>query len=129
MLRINSKIIYDDEARDMTLGRRLARYLSRYNWYNPASTMQPVERITATDGGTHVKLVSPPDLDVAWEFFEHQMLPRRLAKNDSTKEVEDVNYERVEPGEFESQSKLYPVWKTPLRDMGDFGLGVGTSFS
>ena len=102
----------------MTLGRRLARYLSRYSWYDASSKLESVDRMVGEDD---VSSVSPPTLDLAWEFFEHQMLPRRLEKDDSFRAGPDVSYERVEPGEIDERSKLYPIWKTPLRDMGDFG--------
>ena len=122
MLKINSQKIYEDDPRDMTVGRRLSRYLSsKFTWYNVASKLEPVDRVIAGSEGVQVKRVSPPNLDLAWEFFEHQMLPRRLATDNSFRAIPDISYERVEPGEMQERSKLYPIWNTPLRDMGDFG--------
>ena len=122
--------IYDDHPRDMTYGRRLALYLSRYGWYNSALNLEIVDRFTFGDDTTDVVSVSPPNLDVAWEFFEHQMLPRRIAKTEDSikKEGNNLSYRRVEPGEQEDVSKLYPIWNTPFTDLGDFGHGVGRSF-
>ena len=128
MLSINSEAIYDDKPSDMTLGRRLALYLSQYSWYNVASKLEYVERITITDNGTDVISVRPPNLVVGWEFFEHQMLPRSIAKmgDNYKKNEKNVSYQRVEPGHENENSKLYPIWNTPLRDLGGFGLGGGT---
>ena len=100
---------YQDDPSDMTWGRRIARHLSRFRWYSPRS-------------GTNN---SPPSLDAAWAYFEHVTLPRRFVSSTST--GHDV-IRKAEVGEAEKPTRLYSVWGTPEKDLGDFGLGVGTWF-
>ena len=142
--RINSESIYSDEKQDQTLGRRIATYLSDYKWYNKSIVLEEVEKVTASspqtatekeEEGTSgievaledvVSVEKPPSLNVAWEYFEHIILPRRLADGSSTTKVLNAKYQRAEPGDMDVKTKLYPVWDTPVDDMGDFGIGVGT---
>ena len=102
-------------------------YLSKYSWYNPALNLYPVERITIADDATHVSTVSPPNLGAAWEYFEHNVLPRStVVREDRHNKAKGIKYQRVEPGVVGDGTKLYPVWNTPLTDLSNFGLGVGT---
>jgi len=118
---------YNDDISEMTYSRRLARYLSKYDWYNPSKNVK----------GFHA-----PNLDVAWEYFEHSKLPRHfiaessLATNDQTtsqksfhrrRNVKDI-LQRAEYGEEEEKTLLYSVLKTPETELGDFGIGVGIYF-
>ena len=133
--KINTEPIYQDEVKDKTIGNKIATYLSDFKWYNPSIALEEVEQITAGDaipsseeeGGpeTNVTLCDPPSLTAAWEYFEHLILPRRLADGASRTKVMNAKYQRAEPG-AKKATKLYPVWDTPLDDMGDFGIGVGT---
>ena len=128
--KINSTIVFDDPPEDQTLSRRIATYLSDFQWYNPSIKLEDIDQVTAATQDEEgkedtVTKVSPPSLKVAWEYFEHQILPRRLADGSSSVNVNSAKYSRAEPGTQEVKTKLYPVWDTPLDDMGDFGIGVG----
>lgn len=102
---------YKDELNDMTWGRRLARNLSKYQWYNPHQARD--------------KSPNAPSLDKAWAYFEHVTLPRHFKPNMRSR---DVN-RRAEAGENEEQTQLYSVFGTTVEDLGDFGVGVGTDKS
>lgn len=95
---------YQDSVQNMTWGRRLARFLSKYHWYNP-----------------HVHNEDAPSLDTAWAYFEHVTLARHFKPTD---DAVDVN-RKAEAGEDEGETQLYSVFTTPERDLGDFGVGVG----
>jgi hypothetical protein len=43
-------------------------------------------------------------------------------------EEEDGSKRKLEAGEFDPKSKLYPL-TTPIRDMSDFGVGIGMYFT
>uniref|UniRef100_A0A7S3QJ10 CSC1/OSCA1-like cytosolic domain-containing protein n=1 Tax=Chaetoceros debilis TaxID=122233 RepID=A0A7S3QJ10_9STRA len=116
---------YNDELSDMTIGRRWARSLSSpsgccciSDCYNPSHREQDEEEDTSK---------SEPSLDKAWEYFEHQTLPRCLAGGLSDSIL--GKYDRAEIGEHTKKTMLYPVWSTPMEDMADFGIGVGLYFS
>ena len=98
---------YQDNVKDMTFGRRVARYLSQYEWYNPRQQR-----------GHHP---DAPSIDRAWEFFEHVTLPRHFKPDERSI---DVN-RKAEVGESEAPTTLYSVLGTPEADLGDFGIGVG----
>ena len=97
-----------------------------------------------------------PNLDMAWTYFEHVTLPRyvissgrerssgtQVIKSHATKSnnfggkvnkyivgsAEHQSLKRAEPGEAEKPTRLYPIWHTPLSQMGDFGIGVGLYFT
>jgi hypothetical protein len=114
--------IYDTKSSEMTIGRRVARFLSRYNWYNPHLS---THADTDASDATTIKL-PPPSLDAAWEYFEYINLPRYLVDGDDTK---GKNLVRAEPGEREKQTRLYPFCGTNDEDMSDFGIGVGLYFN
>lgn len=101
---------YKDDPSDMTWGRRLAHFLSQFRWYyNP----------TEDDGG--------PSLDAAWAYFEHITLARYIVPTSRgrTSVTRDA-IKKAESGETEKPTRLYSVWGTPEKDLGDFGLGIGT---
>ena len=109
--------IYNDSPEEITYSRRIARYLSKYNWYFPAKAYNRVQAESTEDGPEEAVL------DVAWEYFEHIGLPRCFKEMGNAK-----TFDRAEPGEFEEPTMLYPLWKTPIIDMGDFGIGIGLYF-
>jgi len=113
--------IFNDDPKDITLGRHVARYLSKYNWYSPerggGDDEDFVEEVTSIDNQV-------PKLDEAWANFEHIGLPRAFI----TRNTDLGTYDRAEPGE-KHPTKLYPVWGTSIKDMGDFGVGVGLYFT
>ena len=53
----------DEKSGTITMGRVVARYLSRFSWYYPDNTDTKGDNIDTP-------------LDKAWAFFEHQGLPR-----------------------------------------------------
>jgi len=135
---------------EKTFGRRLAQRLSSSSClgklYDPSRNIEPTVVISAgsnlslnvTDeerlGVEDHEILLPPQLDKAWQFFEHYALPRFFveAKQDSVINAapnQKQRYCRAEPGEAEHPTRLYPIWRTPLEDMADFGIGVGMYFS
>ena len=65
----------DDDPADMTLSRRIALYLSEYNWYFPKKENDE----------------NAPDLAAAWAFFEHVTLPRYFVRTeDEEKKTRDI---------------------------------------
>ena len=82
-------------------------------------------------------------LEKAWAFFEHNTLPRykfkqkpndwkrpnffRRIKNKLSKANKQLD--KADPSEKYHPTKLYSPWFTPLKQMGDFGIGVGLYFS
>jgi len=113
--------LYNDDPDGMTRARRIARYLSQYNWYLPKPPQQPdISNLEGVPSGD----IKKPNLDMAWEYFEHIGLPRCFMEKD-----DKGRHNRAEPGEIDKITMLYPVWSTPLVDMGDFGIGVGLYFT
>ena len=123
--------LYDDKSSRMTNGRRIARFLAPYGWYNP--------QVKEDDG---IENMEKPSLDAAWEYFEHIVLPRCFAGkdigngigeedglNEVKKQVEGKNLVRAEQGENRWPTKLYPILGTNDEDMSDFGIGVGLYFN
>ena len=103
-------IMYNDEPQNITMGRRLARWLSRYSWYNPHTR--------------HVR-ANRPSLDVAWAYFEHFTLARHFLSGEP--HAKDF-LRKAEPGEHDQPTRLYPVLGTREADLADFGVGVGVYF-
>lgn len=104
-------IPFNDAPKDMTKGRRIARFLSRCGCY-----------FKQREGG--------PSLDAAWAYFEHYSLPRHLLLDKEFTRVSiggRTNIKRAEGGELKPTS-LYSVWSTPEREMGDFGISIGVYF-
>ena len=113
---LSTKKLYTDPKNTMTLGRRFANLFYDYGCYNPSSKVDRTEE----------NQDSLPSLDKAWEYFEHFVLPRCLVPSP---EDEGKGYDRADIGEYKKPTMLYPIWSTPLRDMGDFGVGVGLYFN
>lgn len=123
----STKNFYTDDPKLMTFGRRFARLFSNSGCYNPSSKLERDEE----------KKDRAPNLDKGWEYFEHHILPRCLIP--IPKDSKDTGYDaatktggiftRADVGEHEKDTMLYPLWGTPLKDMGDFGVGVGLYFS
>eukprot|EP00586_Coscinodiscus_wailesii_P003443 CAMPEP_0172485718 /NCGR_PEP_ID=MMETSP1066-20121228/13867_1 /TAXON_ID=671091 /ORGANISM="Coscinodiscus wailesii, Strain CCMP2513" /LENGTH=987 /DNA_ID=CAMNT_0013251149 /DNA_START=47 /DNA_END=3010 /DNA_ORIENTATION=- len=115
----------DDDPADMTLSRRIALYLSEFNWYFPKKENDE----------------NAPDLAVAWAFFEHVTLPRyfvrseddeinsRAVEKDKARRMFFDEFEKAPAGEYEAQTSLYPFFRTPEDQMADFGIGVGLYFN
>jgi len=121
----STKKFYHDDPRYMTFGRRIARLFANLGCYNPSSKLERDED----------QKDRAPSLDKGWEYFEHIILPRCLIPTDSkdsdsaTSETKAGIFTRADIGEHEKDTMLYPLWGTPLRDMADFGVGVGLYFS
>lgn len=121
----NTKSRYNDKLADMTIGRRISRQLYALNaFYDPNEDVEAMKKRKAR-----------PNIDKAWEYFEHNVLPRCLVQgNKSTRDLAaakgiEAKYDKAEVGEFEKPTMLYPVWDTPIDDMADFGIGVALYFS
>lgn len=97
---------YQDEPNQMTNSRLLARFLSRYRWYFPSREVE---------GG--------PSLDAAWAHYEHVTLARCFTDDDPREFV------RAPPGEQERPTELYPLHRTPIKELMDFGISVRMYFS
>jgi len=65
-----------------------------------------------------------PSIDKAWDYFEHVVLPRYFVHRHQGND----KFQKAEPGESVEDTKLYPVWGTPEKELGDFGIGVGVYF-
>ena len=109
---------YCDPKERMTLGRRFALFFANNGCYNPSSKLERDEE----------KKQQAPSLDKAWEYFEHHVLPRCLVADDKFHRG-GGNYTRAEIGQSDKDTMLYPIWKTPIHDMADFGVGVALYFS
>ena len=101
---------YNDEASDITVARKVARYLSKFSWYCPQQLSR--ERVEI--------------LDKAWAFFEHSTLARYYTQKGA--DDDEDHFVKAEPGERKQPTKLYPVLSTPETDLADFGIGVGVYF-
>ncbi len=121
----NTTSRYNDKLEDMTLGRRISRQFYALNkFYDPREDEEAMKRRKAQ-----------PNIDKAWEYFEHNILPRclvtgneKLRQSAAAKGV-TAKYDKAEVGEFTKPTMLYPVWDTPIDDMADFGIGVALYFS
>jgi len=126
---------YDDDEKEMTKGRRLALFFSKFSWYNPhAEALDKYERASAgeSDGESVNKPPKPPSLDLAWAQFEHVALGRYISNYNSVSKRRSYDNkhdarERAEPGETDYQTKLYPL-RSSENDMADWGAGVGLYF-
>ena len=113
----STRLVYSDAKEGITYGRRLARFLKYNGCYNPSSKLKDDKEYIG----------EAPSLEKAWEYFEHFVLPRCLVQTNESKT--GGKYIRAEIGEHEKETMLYPFFKTPLQDLGDFGIGVGLYFS
>jgi hypothetical protein len=101
---------YNDEASDVTVARKVARYLSKFCWYCPQQLSRERAQL----------------LDKAWAFFEHSTLARYHTQEDA--DDDEDHFVKAEPGERKQPTKLYPILSTPETDLADFGIGVGVYF-
>ena len=99
--------VYGDAPSQMTGGRLLARFFSQFRWYYCPS------QNTACGA----------DLDQAWAHYEHITLPRVY-----TDDPDDA-FCRATPGDKDRPTRLYPLWSTPTKELGDFGISVRMYFS
>jgi Calcium-dependent channel, 7TM region, putative phosphate len=110
------RFVHDDPG-EMTYSRRFAL------WWNGIEG-------ESTEGG--------PSLAKAWAFYDHVTLQRYIVE-EPTREVTrqksnifrmgDRSLKIAEPGEAAYKTKLYPIFSTPLSQLGDFGLGFGIYFA
>ena len=84
-----------------------------------------------------------PSLERAWGYFEHVALPRHIVKDKPDAPRKNILHrfirkcfckankqlDKAEPGENHLPTSLYSPIFTPLKQMGDFGLGIGLYFS
>ena len=131
-------ITFEDDDRDITYGRRIARFLTEhgYTWYNPraaANDTNHCEDEAAAHNDNHQPVDDNnlhhncgPKLDSAWAYFEHIALPRKL--HSSARYSDKINSYKADPGEHTLRTELYPYLTTPEDQLGDFGIGVGIYF-
>ena len=62
---------------------------------------------------------SGPDIKLSWKYFETVTLPNRVLKPGSKDD-----FRKLEPGEIVGHSEPYGVWDTPVKEIGDFGIGI-----
>ena len=135
---------FHDNVKDMTYGRRLARRLSKYAWYNPHvnDARESVEAVV--NGQVEVLDVIPPSLDSAWAYFEHYALPRHLLPESTTAQSTPKDSKkwsgfvkrndkkdallRAKYGEGDEPTRLYDVLMTPESEFADFGVGLAGYF-
>ena len=108
---------YHDPIKDQTYGRRLANLFYLNGCYNPSIKIDE----------------DRANLTKAWEYFEHHMLPRYIVPSLEDTEKEKVSggkrrYNRADIGEHDKDTRLYPIWSTPIEDLADFGVGCGLYF-
>lgn len=135
---------FEDAVEDMTYGRRLARHLSKYSWYNPHVNDEKESINTVVNGQVEVLEVTPASLDSAWAYFEHYSLPRHLLpQSDTTQAVLNDSKRwsgfvkrnekrdtllRAKYGERDEPTRLYNFITTPESEFADFGIGLAVYF-
>jgi len=108
---------FPDDNPIKTKGRILAEYLSKYSWYCSENV---ITKQTQNRESTPVK---KPNLDDGWDFFEHISLPRCFQLEG------DSSFTQAKPGKTGRATTFYPLIKTPVKDLADFGVGVGMYFN
>jgi hypothetical protein len=121
----------NDDPKDMTWSRIIALKLMTKKWYNPHADSEKAAEVPNRSEHrievrppTHTKRTIP-SLAKAWAYFEHFALPRYIVNEKSQR----GDLTRAEPGEDDLPTKLYDPIRTPLSQMGDFGIGIGLYFS
>ena len=96
---------------DMTLGRRVARFLTKFSWYYPCAQRRALHDEAAVVGSSNPGAWEPPSLDRAWEYFEYFTLPRRLVGSSEG----DFKIARIGQGNQDDEivTELFPIWDTP----------------
>lgn len=111
-----------DPVSEMTWGRRLALYWMQISaCYNPRLRQRQEDEAETNDENA-------PSLARAWAFFEHNALNRYVVHEEDHKNNQNQQQDMAEPGESSLNTSLYHPWKTPLSQLGDFGLGYGLYF-
>lgn len=146
-----------DPPSEMTYGRRIALNLMEFEWYYPKPKIKkPIPLLIQADDkseksdSSHTPKMAPaqknfepeenepPSLEKAWIFFEHTVLPRFIIDFQKHRRrnffvrlftMQSNEYDAAEPGDNEHPTRLYSWFFTPLKQMGDFGLGIGLYFS
>ena len=122
-----SDLTSEHEKFGITNGRNIARFLSRYSWYNPVDNSSSYSQSSSE---TKTLLEKDSDekkrmsLDSGWAYFEHITLPRRLVKDDGTEVLSATENIKVESGTSQ-KTKLYDPLDTYIYELSDFGIGVG----
>eukprot|EP00978_Attheya_sp_CCMP212_P000391 scaffold788_cov56-Attheya_sp.AAC.4 len=131
-LKEDLDVSYGDKPGEVTRGRLLARYFSRFSRYNPHYQAHQKYKKALESGVTEVDVLEnnpkPPSLDAAWAFFEHVTLPRHFIKETQTRGFSRDSLPKAEPGETNEKTALYGYFGTPGKDLADFGVGVGLYF-
>jgi hypothetical protein len=60
----------------------------------------------------------------AWAYYEHVTLARYHV-NDGDRN----RFDRADPGEMEKPTELYPYFRLPMKQLNDWGIGVGLYFT
>mmetsp|Transcript_7835 Transcript_7835/g.11793 ORF Transcript_7835/g.11793 Transcript_7835/m.11793 type:complete len:1121 (+) Transcript_7835:93-3455(+) len=144
-----------DAPKKMTYGRRIGIHLAKkYAWYNPQLKKDVTCAPEVEERGVQPK---PPkaSIQLAWAYFERMTLPRHkyIPNNQREPPPDDREVPKVSsfdsltssirktlfkgdrdlqianPGEDSYETVLYHPITTPLKQMGDFGLGVGLYFA
>ena len=126
--------VFSDAPSETTYGRRIARKFSDSRCCGQMYDKSKFKSTIIIEGneeeGKPLRRIEPPKLDKGWEFFEHYVLPRCYAdrQESSASQGSGRKYVRAPSGEDTEKTILYPIWGTPMGDMGDFGIGVGMYF-
>jgi hypothetical protein len=131
-LKEDLDVSYEDKSGEMTRGRLLARYLSKFSWYSPHhQARQKYEKaqesgVIEVDGDENTP--KPPSLDAAWAFFEHVTLPRHFVKEGQSRGFRRDSFQKAGAGESDEKTVLYEYFGTPEKELADFGVGIGLYF-
>ena len=126
-----SELYNEHEKFGITNGRKIARFLSRFKWYNPidnsnnncsTTLSSETNALLAKSSSSKEQRIS---LDSGWAYFEHNTLPRRLVKDDGTEVLHATENIKVESGVTFQKSKLYNLFDTYIYELSDFGIGIG----
>lgn len=132
---INVDSYTEVEPFGMTKGRAIAKSLSKFSWYAPRTNAE------GTEGGSQPtetsdllpraigKTVNQANLDAAWHYFEHMVLPRRFCTENGEKVESAVDCVKAPPGEAGRPTTLYDPFTTTIHELSDFGIGIGLYFS
>mmetsp|Transcript_17898 Transcript_17898/g.25239 ORF Transcript_17898/g.25239 Transcript_17898/m.25239 type:complete len:1117 (+) Transcript_17898:610-3960(+) len=128
------------EKQKTKLFKDKSKPISKKTFDESARSQASFKRQSCTNS---IVMQDKPSLEKAWAYFEHVTLPRYHYEEKKDKNVRKSVYKRfinkwkkgnkqfqmAEPGENQIPTRLYSWFWTPLKQMGDFGLGVGLYFS
>ena len=106
----------------MLWGRKIARCLNKYSWYNPHGQRRAEHEEAAIAASLELDGKESPSLDLAWAHFEHCTLPRHLVGSSKG------NYTKARYSEDEYLTRFFPIWGTPESNLSCFGEGVSLYF-